>query len=86
MRKVGVFLIMVGVFLMALYLLSDVAGSARIGLLLSGGLVLGLGIWIFTRTKPEEKPKNTRFQTLRQMKNRPVKSEEKKKKKKNEKE
>jgi len=80
MRRIGIFLIMVSVFLMALYLLWDVAGSARIGLLLVGGLVLGLGIWIFSRTQPEEKPKSTRFQSLRQMKNRTPKSEGKKKK------
>lgn len=78
MRKIGVFLIMIGIFLLVLYLYSDMAGSPRVALLLAGGILLGLGIWILVATQPEEKPKSTRFRTVRQMKNRSAPTKKKK--------
>lgn len=67
---------------MALYLLSDIASSPRIGLLLSGGLTLGIGIWVLSATKPEEQPRSNRFRILKQMKERSQKPERQKKSKK----
>ena len=68
MRKIAFFLIILGIFLLVLYLLSDIAGSPAIGLLLVGGLLFGLGIWIRTTARPPEKPESTRFRTIREWK------------------
>ena len=68
MRKVGEFLIMLGVLLVALYLLSDMAHSPNPLLLIFGGLILVLGIWLRINHKPEEKPQSSRFQRIRQRK------------------
>lgn len=81
MYRIGFFLILVGAFLIFLYILSDVAKAPSVGLLLAGGVCILLGFWISRVNRPvKEGPKSERFKGIRQLKNRPPKTKKKDKK------
>jgi hypothetical protein len=70
-RRMGSFLIGLGVFLLALFVISDSVRQAEFGLLASGALAVGLGIFLLmTHPKPEP-PKAPRFRLVRGIKDEP---------------
>ena len=73
MNKVGTFFLLLGAFLIALFLLSDVAESPSFGLLLFGGLIFIGGILLKIKAPKREIEANTRFQAIKKYRDRPPK-------------
>ena len=73
-RRFGTFLILIGVALIGLYVLFDVAKTPRFIYFVVGGMVIlgGVGL-ILVSPKPPPPPPAGRFQMIQRLKNRPKK-------------
>jgi hypothetical protein len=70
-RKLGLFFIALGVFLLALFVFSDIAKQVEFGLLLAGLPLMGIGIFVLvTNPRPQPTP-SPRFRILKGRKNEP---------------
>ncbi|HEX9018896.1 MAG TPA: hypothetical protein VF806_06900 [Anaerolineaceae bacterium] len=64
-NRIGIFFILIGLGLIGLYLLSDVAHSPSCGFLVFGGILLAFGILLWLRNpKPPPQPSG-RFRMLK---------------------
>ena len=72
-NRVGTFFILLGITLIALFILSDMAKSPTYGLLVFGFVSLGLGIFMWFRDPPPPKEPTGRFRILKTMNKKPVK-------------
>jgi len=70
MKRMGNFLIMLGFFLVVLFVLSDIATSPQFGLFLVGAALAGLGFVLRAAAKPVERIPSGRFQTLNRLRGR----------------
>ena len=70
MYRLGNLLLFIGLFLLALYLLSDVAGAPSIKYLAAGSLIAVLGGWLRLTHRPM-KAESSRFQGIRKLASRP---------------
>ncbi len=71
LRKVGVFMTLLGGFLLALFVFSDIAKQPEFGLLLAGMAAVILGIFLMvTNPNPQVTP-NPRFRMVRGHKDEP---------------
>jgi hypothetical protein len=70
MRRLGNFLIMLGFFLVVLFLLSDIAASPQFGLFLVGAALAALGFVFRSIAKPVERIPSGRFQTINRLRGR----------------
>jgi hypothetical protein len=74
MRRAGTFFILLGILLVGLYVLSDVAKSPTFWLLATGGLGIGVGIGMrLSASKTEAQADSGRFRLIKQIKNPPPK-------------
>jgi hypothetical protein len=79
MNRIGNFLLFLGVFLIGLFLLSDIANTPNFSLLVYGGISFLAGI-ISKWTGPKaDRPPNTRFRLIRSVRDRPKLTREEKK-------
>jgi len=62
--RVGVFFVIIGVFLVILFLASDMAKAIDYGYLVGGGLLLLVGAGFIRRSQPPPSPE-VRFKTAR---------------------
>ncbi|MBN1230990.1 MAG: hypothetical protein JXA19_03890 [Anaerolineales bacterium] len=65
-RKIGLYFILFGGGLVGLFLISDMAATPEYKLLLSGALLMVLGIYFFSRNKPDKKD-SQRFRLVRSL-------------------
>lgn len=79
MRRTGNFLIFLGIFLIGLFLLSDIASTPNFRLLVFGGISFLAGVISKWTSPKEERPQNTRFRLIRNMRDRPKLTREEKK-------
>jgi hypothetical protein len=78
-RRIGRFLVVVGLGLIGMFVLSDMAQLVNYNFLVIGGLVFGVGIFlIITSPAPEATP-NPRFRSLNKIMKKEEKIEEKEK-------
>lgn len=66
-RRLGSFFLLIGVGLLVLFVLSDLADSAQISLLAYGLLLSVLGIILRIRGGQAREPRESRFRTLRRL-------------------
>lgn len=66
-KRFGSFFLLIGSGLLVLFVLSDLAGSAQISLLIYGLLLSVLGIVLRIRGKQAREPQESRFRTLRRL-------------------
>jgi hypothetical protein len=79
MRRIGNFFIILGIFLIGLFLLSDIANTPNFNLLVFGGFSFLAGV-VSKWTSPKEEPKeNTRFRLIKNLQDRPKLTREEKK-------
>jgi hypothetical protein len=71
MYKIGTFFIFLGIFLIVLYLFSDLANAPALGLLVAGGILSLIGIWMWTSDRPKKEKRSERFRILKQAKDKP---------------
>lgn len=64
-HKVGTFLILLGIVLLALFVYSDIVQAPECNLLIFGGVSLGLGIFLWFRNPSPSPPESGRFRLLR---------------------
>ena len=64
--RLGVFCVLIGIALMALYLASDAARMGMCGLLIWGMVLMVIGIGLWRKGTPPKEP-SQRFGTLRRM-------------------
>jgi hypothetical protein len=70
-NRVGTFFILLGIALIALFILSDIAQSPICGLLFFGTIFLGLGIVLWTRNPAPPSEPSGRFRLMKKMGKRP---------------
>ena len=70
-RKLGVFITTLGVFLLALFVFSDIAKQPEFGLLLSGMAILVFGIFMLVTNPSTQSTPNPRFRKVKGHKNEP---------------
>ena len=79
MRKTGTFFLLLGTFLIMLFLLSDIANSPSFSLLVFGGIFFIGGVLFKIKSPAKSAPSpSTRFQYIKSMKNRPKMSRKEK--------
>ncbi len=66
-RRIGRFLIIVGLGIIGYFVLSDLAQQANLTLLVVGGIILILGIMILVTNPGPEHPPSPHFRTLRRV-------------------
>ncbi len=66
-RRIGRFFILVGIGVIAFFILSDLAQQANISVLLIGGIILIFGIMIIVTNPGPEHPPSPHFRTLRKV-------------------
>lgn len=64
-HRIGVFFILMGVFLVALFVFSIMAQTPGCGFLLTGGALLGFGVFLWFRDPPQAAPDPGRFRLLK---------------------
>ena len=64
-NRVGTFFILLGLFLIGLYIMSDLTKQAICNLLIFGGAFLSLGIFMWFRDPAKPGPPTERFRILR---------------------
>jgi hypothetical protein len=64
-NRIGTFLILLGIVLLALFAYSDIVQAPVCNLLISGGLSLGLGIFLWFRNPAPPPPETGRFRLFR---------------------
>ena len=70
-RKLGQFSIALGVFLLVMFVFSDIAKQAEFGLLLAGLAGLGFGIFMLVTNPAPQPTPSPRFRILKGRKNEP---------------
>lgn len=79
-HRIGTFFIVVGVGLIVLFILSDLAKAPSCNFLITGAISLALGIVLWVRDPGESGSKPERFRTMKKIfSKKPEKSNEKKK-------
>ena len=66
-RKIGVFLFLLGLLLLGLFLLSDVADSPDFTLLVGGVASLAFGMFMLTRSPASPPAPTERFHTVKSL-------------------
>ncbi len=66
-NRVGTFFILLGLGLIGLYILSDIAKVPSCNLLVFGGIALALGVFLWLRDPIKPGPPANRFRLLRGM-------------------
>ena len=66
-KRIGIFLVLLGVILIGLFVLSDMAAQPVCNLLAAGGASLAVGILLVARAPRQETPKPERFRTVKKM-------------------
>jgi hypothetical protein len=64
-NRVGNFFILIGLFLIGLFVLSDVAKAPTCGFFITGALSLGLGIFLWFKNPRPPSPPSGRFRVLK---------------------
>ncbi len=79
-RRIGRFLIILGLGIIGFFVLSDLGQQANLTLLLVGGIIFFLGIMILVTNPGPEHPPSPHFRTLRRVMKREEKIEKKEEK------
>ena len=77
-RRMGYFFSFVGILLIGLFILSDLAKQPTCGFLAVGAPALALGIFMIVSTPATPGPKAERFRTMRRMTSKPPDKQSKK--------
>ena len=64
-NRVGNFFILIGLFLIGLFVLSDVAKAPTCGFFIAGALFLGVGISLWIKSPRPPSPPSGRFRVLK---------------------
>jgi hypothetical protein len=72
-NRVGTFFILLGIALIALFILSDVAQSPTCGLLIFGAIFLALGVMLWFRNPSPPAGPSGRFRLLKRVGKKPEK-------------
>jgi len=70
-NRIGTFCILLGLFLIGMYILSDIARQASCNLLLFGAVFFGTGVFLWSKDPPEKSPPPERFRLLKKMESQP---------------
>jgi hypothetical protein len=68
-NRVGTFFILIGIGLIALFILSDIAKTPSCSFFMAGAVSLGLGIYMWLRDPVQPGPPPDRFRLLKRMRN-----------------
>ena len=66
-RKIGTFLLLIGVISLALFFISDIALATNFNYLLSGIIITGLGIYLMRGTSAAPAQESGRFRFVRRI-------------------
>ena len=66
-NRIGTFLIFLGILMVALFVLSDIARAPTCNFLAVGAVSLGLGVFLWLRDPPSAGPPPQRFRTVKKI-------------------